>query len=111
VLLRVVQIGQEVRRPGDGVGLARARGVLDEVLLPGTFVEDRGDQLAGGVELVEAGEDHLGHLPLLVLLRDEVAAEQLQPAVALPDVLPQVRGGVAVGVRGVALAAVRCRLG
>ena len=32
LVLRVVQLGKEVRRPGDGVGLARAGRVLDQIL-------------------------------------------------------------------------------
>ena len=36
--LGVVQIGQEVRGPGDGVGLARAGRVLDQVLAARPFV-------------------------------------------------------------------------
>ena len=44
---------------------------------------------------MEAREDDLGDLLLLVALGDEVAAEDLQPAFALPDLFPEVRRAVA----------------
>jgi len=56
---------------------------------------------------VVAGEDHLLDLLLLVAAADQVAAEDLQPGVALPHLLPEVAGAVAaLGVEGVAGAAV-----
>jgi hypothetical protein len=94
LVLGVVQLGEEVRRPGDGVGLARARRVLDEVLAAGPVAQHRGLELAGHVELVEAREDEPDDLLLLVALGDEVAAEDLEPALARPDLLPQVRRAV-----------------
>ena len=100
LVLRVVQVGQEVRRPGDGVGLARAGRVLDQVLAARPFRQHGGLQLPRGVELVKAGEDDLLDLLLLVLLGDEVAAEDFEPAFALPDLFPQIGGAVpAVRVR------------
>ena len=90
LVLRVVQVGQEVRRPGDGVRLARAGRVLDQILAARPVRQHRGLQLARGVELVEAREDDLLDLLLLVPLGDEVAAEDLQPALPRPDLLPQV---------------------
>ena len=58
LVLRVMQVGEEVRRPGDGVGLARPGRVLDQVLAAGALVQHRGLQLPGRVELVVAREDH-----------------------------------------------------
>ena len=95
LVLCVVQLGQEVRRPGDGVGLARAGRVLDQVLAARAVLEHGGLQLARHVELVVAGEDDLLDLLLLVALGDQVAAEDFQPAFARPDLLPQVGGAVA----------------
>ena len=100
LVLRVVQVGQEVRRPRDRVGLARAGRVLDQVLAARPFRQHGGLQLAGGVELVIAGEDELLDLLLLVLLRDEVAAEDFEPALALPDLLPEVAVGWPFGFSG-----------
>ena len=94
LVLRVVQVGQEVRGPGDGVGLARARRMLDQVLAARPFVQHGGLELARGVELVEAGEDDLLDLLLLVLLGDQVAAEDFEPAFPLPDLFPQVGGAM-----------------
>ena len=94
LVLRVVQVGQEVRRPRDGVRLARAGRVLDQVLAARPFRQHGGLQLARGVELVEAREDDLLDLLLLVLLGDQIAAQDLQPALALPDLFPEVGGAV-----------------
>jgi hypothetical protein len=44
---------------------------------------------------VVAGEDHLLDLLLLVAAADQVAAEDLQPGVALPHLLPEVASAVA----------------
>ena len=85
VVLRVVQVGEEVGGPGDGVGLAGAGRVLDQVLATRTLGQDGDDELAGGVELLVAGEDELLDLLLAVALGDEVAPEDLQPTVARPD--------------------------
>ena len=103
---RVVQVGEEMRRPRDRVGLARAGRVLDQVFPARPFGEHGGAQLAGGVELVIAGEDQRLDLLLRVPLRDDVAAEDFEPAVALPDLLPQVARRMPVRVRRVARAAV-----
>ena len=71
------------------------------------FTPDGLDQLAGAIELVEAREDQPGNPLLVVALRHQIASEYLQPALPLPDVLPQVRGAVAPGGVGrVALATV-----
>ena len=64
-------------------------------LPPAPSASTAADQLSGGVELVVAGEDELFDLLLLVLLGHEVAAEDFQPAVPRPDLLPEVGRSVA----------------
>ena len=106
MVLRIVQVGQKVRRPGNRIGLAAARAVLDQVFMPCPLGQHGGLQLARGIELVVAREDEARHLLLAVALGDEVAAHDLQPAVALPHLLPQVGRAVACGVGRVARTAV-----
>ena len=66
-------------------------------LPPGPSAQHGRLQLARDVELVVAREDDLLDLLLLVALGDQVAAQDLQPALALPDLLPQVGRAVAAG--------------
>ena len=65
----------------------------------------RRDQAPGHVELVIAGEDDLAELFPGVTPGDQGAAEQIEPGLARPHLLPQIGGGVAVGVGRVAGAA------
>ena len=119
---RIVESRQAVCRPGDGVGLAAPRAVLDEVVLASPPAAHVGDELAHHVELVVAGEDDfalpdfldlpVGLPDVLLLLRvaDELL-EDVEEAVPLQDVLPDIAGDV-VGVPlhgGIALAAVAPR--
>ena len=106
----VMQPRQAMRQPGNGVGLARARAVLDEVVAPGAVSPHVLQQLGHHVQLVIPGEDHpLGlyraGLFVLLHLQVEVLVQNLQQAVLAKHLLPQVGGVVAVGVVGVALAA------
>lgn len=70
-----------MRQPGDGVRLAAAGRVLDEVGLPRAVFAGVGDELAHAVKLVVAGEDQeapAGLAAVLVFflhLVDEVADE------------------------------------
>jgi hypothetical protein len=57
LVARVVQLGEEMRGPRDGVGLARAGRVLDQVLAARPVGKHRRLQLAGHVQLVKAGKD------------------------------------------------------
>ena len=104
-VLRVVQLAQKVRRPGNRVGLARARAVLDQIPVPRPLGQHRLHQLACGVQLVVAREQHRLHLLLRVAPRHQIAADDLQPAVALPHLLPQVGRAVPLAVGWVARAA------
>src|SRR5438105_15949365 len=102
-----------MRQPGDAVGLAAAGGVLDQVIAAGALASCRRDQFAHGVALVVAREDHrLGDdAPLaagavvdflLVLLDEHEAAEDVEQAVALQHLFPQIAGTVPRRVRRVA---------
>ncbi len=101
LVVGVVQLREEVGGPRDGVRLPRARRVLHEVLRAWAVLQHRGHQLSGHVELVVAREDEGLDDALLVLPGDEVAADNLEPALARPDLLPEVGGAVAVRVEGV----------
>ena len=87
----IVQLGQKVRRPCDGIGFATACAVLDEVLSARPVVEHCGLEFARHVELMKPRKDDLFDLLLLVALGDEVAAQNFQPAFARPYLLPQIR--------------------
>ena len=94
-VLGVVQLGQEVRRPGNRVGLARTCRMLDQVLAARAVLQHRPLELARHVQLVVARKDDALDLLFLVALGDQVAAQDFQPAVNRPDLLPQVGGAVA----------------
>ena len=42
VVVGIVQVAKKVSSPGDGLGLAAARGELDQILMARSFVEDSG---------------------------------------------------------------------
>ena len=89
-----VQPRERVCRPRDGVRLARPRRVLDEPVdaraVAAGGVEDR----AHRVPLVEAWEQHRAVADV------QERAEQVEPRVALPYLLPQV-GALVAAARGV----------
>ena len=96
----VVQIGKSVADPGDRVRLPRPRRVLHHVVRPGALCPGCGLEAAHRVPLVVAGEDRhrlllLGGLGALGgHLHVHEPGEQVEPGVALPHLLPQVRGAV-----------------
>ena len=111
----VVQRRQAMREPGDRIALAAARRVFDQGVVADALAARGGDQEAHRFELVIAGEDHRLHLrlaaavvALLRYLQVDEARQQVEQAVALQHLLPQVRGAVAaaVGVGRIAGAAV-----
>ena len=96
-VLGVVQLGQKVCGPGNRVGLAGTGAVLNQVLAT-RAVGQHGDlQLARHVQLVVTGKDDLRYLLFLVALGDQVAAQYFKPALARPDLFPQVGGAVTIG--------------
>ncbi len=62
-------------------------------------------ELARYVELVIAREDQRLDLLLAVARRDEVAADDPEPCVALPHFFPEIRGAMTVRVKWIAGAA------
>src|SRR5690606_38474664 len=98
---------EAVRRPGDGIRLARARAVLHEVAVSGAVRPRRRLEPAHDVELVKAREDERRRLAgLLVLLEVEEAREQIEEAVAREHLAPQVTGLVPARRRRIPGAAV-----
>ena len=102
----VVQAGQ----PRNGVGFARARAVLDQVVVPRAAGPHVGQQLCHYVQLMVPREDHplalhRAGLGVPVHLQVHIFVQDLQQAVFTEHRLPQVGRVVAVGVDGVALAA------
>jgi len=105
--------GREVvGEPGDRVALARAGRVLDEVVVPGPVLAGMSDELAGRVELVVAREDEVLRsegLPVdhsLGSLQVHEAFEDVEPAVALEHLLPEIGGAMTAGIGRVARARV-----
>ena len=91
LVLRVVQLGEKVRRPRDGVGLARAGRVLDQILAARALPRSTAAwSLRVTSSWWKRGKMIRVDLLLLVPLGDEVAAEDFQPALPLPDLLPEV---------------------
>ena len=89
-----MQFGEEMRRPGDGVGFARTGRMLNEVFAAGAILEHCGLNVAGDVELMEAGKNDRLDLLLLVPLGDQVTADDFQPAFTRPHLFPKVGGAV-----------------
>ena len=89
----IVEVGEAVGEPGYGVGLAGARGVLDQVALPRPVLPGVGGEGEHGIPLVVAGEDHgpLGLRPPCPLDVHE-PSKQIEPGVLLPHPLPLVGG-------------------
>ena len=101
---------QLVRQPGDGVALAAAGRVLDQIAPAGAVRGCRGQQLAHHVELVVAGPDLRPPLlarPLILGFDDlGVVLQDVRQAGGGEDALPQVIGLEAVRVGRVAGAVV-----
>ena len=99
-----------VGEPGDGVGLAAAGGVLDEVALPRPVGLDVGEGLADDAQLVVAGPDRAARFAAGdgVLFLDDLGVifEDVGEAGGGEDFLPEVVGFEALGVGRVARAVV-----
>ena len=103
----VVQRGEPMCQPADGVGLAGARRVLHKVGVPDTFLQRRVQQRAHRVPLVIAREQQrrgVGLFALAVLLLRDLYRQELadnrQPRIALQNLVPQVAGGITQFVVG-----------
>ena len=86
-----------MRQPTDGVALAAARRMFDEVVVTHALATGGFHQHAHRLELVEAGEDHGLGLDLAALivafffdLQVDEAGEEVKQAVALQHLFPQV---------------------
>ena len=104
-ILLVMQAGQAVGEPRDAVGLAAAGGVLDQVVLSRSFIASSCNDLPHRIELVIAWEDHdfFCDQPLttlvvvdlfLLLFHEHEVPEDVEKAVTLEHVLPEVAGAV-----------------
>jgi len=87
-----------VGEPGDLLGLARPRRVLDEVVVPRAVHARMGLAPDHHVPLMEAREDGRRSLHVHELL------DELEPAVAVPDLAPHVGGGVTIARSRIPLA-------
>ena len=101
LVLGVEQGSQPVRRPSNGVGLARPGAVLDEIVLPGTLLPHICHQLAHHVQLMVPGKDQG-----LAVLQAHKLLQDIHHAVLLEHFFPEVGGKVAVGVGRIACTAV-----
>ena len=101
-VLYIVQVGQKVRAPRDGVGLARAGRMLNQVTLAGAVLQHVGHQRTRSVELVVARENHALQPLLVVALANQVAVQDVEPALSRPHFFPQVGRREAVATHRVA---------
>ena len=106
----VVKRSQPVGQPRDGVALAAPGRVLDEAVVADARRPGIVDEPSHRVELVVPREDHglfldlpVAGLLLLDLEMDE-PGEDVEQAVPVPHLLPEVRGLVPPGVFGIARA-------
>ncbi len=106
-----MQGGEAVRQPGNAVALATAGGVLDEVGAARSVPPGVGLDRPHHVELVVAREDHalrpdrLAVRLALALPQMHEPGQDVQQAIVLPDIFPQV--GRAVAARVVRIARAR----
>ena len=106
-VLGVVQTRQPVRQPRDAVGLAAAGRVLDQIVPARPLVARRCGQFPHRVELVIAGKDQGLGTPrrpvrsaavLLARFDEHEVAEDVEHAVAVQHVFPEIAGPVPRGV-------------
>ena len=99
-VIRPVQCGELVGKPGDGEALAAPGRVLDEVALPRPHDPCVRHEPAHAVELLIARKDEepfTGLAPLFVFLLNlmDDLAHQIKDAVPRPSLFPEIAGGVA----------------
>src|SRR3954451_7482380 len=95
-----------MRRPGNRVRLPRARRVLDQISAPRPLRAHGSRELSRRVQLVIARKGQAGDRTLGVALGGDVAADDLEPALTLEDLLPEISRAVPARVRRVAAAAI-----
>ncbi len=106
-VLVVVEAGEPVGQPGDGIRLPAPGGMLDEVVLAHALFTCVIHECADTIELMVPGEDHGFYLDLLLLhLEVYEPCQDIEETVPLKDLLPEVGRFVVPGVLGIAGAAV-----
>lgn len=106
----VVQRRQTVREPCDGIGFSRTGGMLNEVVPSRPVLLCVGHGMAHAVELMIPGENHrppgdLPDLPVIIQnslfrsLQVHEAPEDVEQAVALPHLSPQIGRAIAAAGR------------
>ena len=109
-----------MREPGDGVALAAAGRVLHQVITPRALRAPRRHQPAHGVKLVITWKDHgflaqLLYFALAAARHEHVLflgfevqepAHDIEQRIARPDLFPQIRRAVTLGIRRIARAMV-----
>lgn len=91
LIIRIVQICQPVRQPGNAVCLATAGTVLDQIVIPRQIAFHLRQQLAHHIQLMVAREDNpLAFLALI--LHEDKAADDLQKTVRLQHLVPKISG-------------------
>ena len=105
-VVRVVQRGETVREPCNGVALAAAGRMLHQGIVPDALATRGVHEKAYGFELVVAREDHVLdlHLASLIVaflfhLQVYEARQQVEQAVPLQHLFPQVRSAVGAPFR------------
>ncbi len=104
VIRAVMDACKTVGKPRNGIALAAAGAVLDQVIASRAAAAHVVGELSHGVELVIAREDHRLRNDLAVFLlhlKMEKPRQNVDPAVAGEDILPQVRSFVSVRVDGI----------
>src|SRR5216684_7428452 len=92
----IMEDGQLMGYPRNGVALPTPRTVLDEIALSRSMLTGMGYQTSHRVELVIPGEDHMmgASLPsFLVLVLDDMneMLDQVEDTVSRPDLFPEIR--------------------
>ena len=101
LILRIMQRGQTVCRPGDGVGFAGTGGVLNQVVMTGSVHQDIHNQFSHHVQLMIAWEDQtlfrhglLRPVGVFLLFLPDFQADELlddiQEAVLIQNFLPDI---------------------
>ena len=106
-IIFVMQIGQVVCQPGDGIGFTAACAVLNQVVTSGAMLVYIGNQFANNIQLMIAREDHYGLLGILfVLLKMDKSLNDIQQAVLLQHFVPQIGSAVCSTADGISLATI-----
>lgn len=102
LIVGIMQRGKAMRQPGNGVALAAAGRMLDQIVVAGTFRSRSSHQLPNGLKLMIAREDHCFLFYPLTIFGDlfinlemQKTGKQIKQTVPLEHLLPKI--GRAVG--------------